>query len=116
MEHLHAPYILVEGGDVTFFRSIADVLGWVEAVDVIAGVYSLFDANGHVLTFRTQAGREPWEHAGRVFVEPTETRAVEELRQILVMRARAPDLTVLHPEHMSLEDLVASLATRLGFR
>lgn len=44
-----APYVLVEGLDVTLHPSLSELVGYVEAIDVLDGVYEAFDAEGTAL-------------------------------------------------------------------
>ena len=43
------PIVLLEGNDVTMFATATDLSGYIEAIDVRAGVYYAFDSEGSPL-------------------------------------------------------------------
>ncbi len=43
------PIIVIEGGDITFFRTIHDAENHLEAIDIIDQIYEIFDSDGKVL-------------------------------------------------------------------
>ena len=49
----------IEAGDALVFRSAEEATGYMEPLDVEAGVYRVYDAEGRLITVRTE-GRTVW--------------------------------------------------------
>ena len=72
-----APFIVVEGRDVSMFPSLADLTGWVEATDVRDGIYQAFDAQGRVIELAAKSD------VSAVTAKAGEP-AIERLRSLLI--------------------------------
>ena len=85
MSAVQPPIIVVEGGDIDAFPTLADALGSVEAMDVRDGLFSVFDSTGRRLILNAVTDQDPVELV-RVEADPASetelrTRLVEFLAQ-----------------------------------
>ena len=72
-----APFVLVEDLDVTMYGSLAALTGYVEATDVLNGVYEAFDAEGREVKLAASSASRP------VTAEPGDV-AGSRLRALLI--------------------------------
>lgn len=49
MAGLIAPFLASDGGDLTIYESIDDMVAMIEGIDALAGALEFFDANGTML-------------------------------------------------------------------
>jgi hypothetical protein len=54
-----APFVFVEGLDVSFYPSLDDLTGFLEAQDVRAGVGEAFDAEGRMVNLAAASNSSP---------------------------------------------------------
>ena len=99
-ESLQPPFVIVEGDDVTLFGTLAELLGWVEAVDVRDHAYDCFDGSGRRVLLAAASDR------ARVTVDGVRS-ADNQLRDRLVAIAdRNPDAYGIVPERAGLGDVL----------
>jgi hypothetical protein len=53
-----APFILIDGADVLFFRDDSSLLSYVEPTDVASGAFTAFDSHGRYVTLTTEPRTE----------------------------------------------------------
>ncbi len=105
------PVVLDERGDTYVFRSIRDLVGYVEAIDVRDGIFEAFDAADRPILLAAASDRSPVTYSLGSAADP------ERLRGILVRYARHPRIAATLPsslvvEDASLENLLAALSPR----
>lgn len=59
MASVKPPFVLVEGLDVSVWRSLTDLTGQVEALDVRVGTYEAFDSEGRIVILNAESDRGP---------------------------------------------------------
>jgi len=105
------PVVLEDGGDVIVFATIKKLIGYVEAIDVRDGIFEVWDATGRRILLAAASDRAPVTYA----VGPDSD--VEHLREILVRRARHPQIArtlppAVHLDTVSLPDLLRILVPK----
>jgi len=66
-----APIFIVDGLDISAYRSAADAALQLEGPDVLAGTYRVYDAKGHEFTLRSSGG--PTDYSAKVTAQLTAT-------------------------------------------
>jgi putative ubiquitin-RnfH superfamily antitoxin RatB of RatAB toxin-antitoxin module len=96
---VEGPVFVVEGGDVTAYRSLGSAENDLEAIDVQNNEFQIYDSAGQVL--------RPLAPADQVRIEESGTYRPEELRRHLVkyVRAVGSPRFGLHDDHLDSEDL-----------
>lgn len=104
------PLLVFEGGDLSIFRSLAEVESALEGIDVEDGVYEAFDSAGRVVSLKA-SGVVRGQHVvdiGRTRVESVETlpTAGDRLKRLLHEHLGAIGRAM--PIGTDLRDLVAA--------
>ena len=107
-----APIFIVDGLDISAYRSAADAALSLEGPDVVAGGYRVYDANGHRFTMHSSGG--PKNYSARVTAQLADQPAVpEELAEALRNSLEALGLAG-HPRSF-LADLVWAFLAKVGY-
>ena len=96
---MRTPIIVAEGNDLSFFASLEDVEGYLEAIDVDNGEYIAYDADGRPVPLSTKR-LPPRKVLGMISVRGAEVvvasapeeepRHAEDLRKLLVRYLEEP--------------------------
>jgi len=105
------PILVDEGGDITLYWSVDSAALAMEAADVIAGEYDVFDSRGLRLAVLANNSQAPVE------INATDLRdelgLARRLRRFIV-RVGPNRVGVSDPEAVELDELVSALARFLG--
>ena len=108
-----APIFIVDGLDISAYRSPADAALQLEGPDVLAGDYRVYDANGHKFIMRSSGG--PKDYSAKVTAQLADEPAVpQELAEALRATLKALGLDV--PPRSSLPDLVWAFLAKVGYQ
>ena len=107
-----APIFIVDGLDISAYRSAADAALSLEGPGVLAGGYHVYDASGHRFIMHSSGG--PKDYSAKVTAQLTDQPAVpEELAEALRKSLEALGLTV--PPGSSLADLVWAFLAKVSY-
>jgi hypothetical protein len=114
---MNSPFLLIEGGDLNFFRTLQGLAHYVESPDI--GAYLAVDSQGFKVELTAERRQVNPSRFGLVPVVPVKasltTEAVDPvvLRDRLVAFLRSLDVEV--DERLSLKDLLDVAANKAGY-
>ena len=107
-----APIFIVDGLDISAYRTAAAAALHFEGPDVLANDYRVYDAKGHRFVLHSSGG--PKDYSAKVKAQLADEPAVpQELAQALRASLEAQGLTI--PPRSSLADLVWSFLAKVGY-
>ena len=107
-----APIFIVDGLDISAYRSATDAALHLEGPDVLAGDYRVYDANGRKFVMHSSGG--PKDYSATVTAQLAEEPAVpQELAEALRATLKVLGLTL--PPRASLADLVDAFLAKVGY-
>ena len=108
-----APIFIVDGLDISAYRSAADAALQLEGPDVLAGDYRVYDSNGQKVIMHSVGG--PKDYSAKVTAQLADEPAVPgELADAL--RASLEALGLAVPPRSSLADLVWAFLAKVGYQ
>ena len=107
-----APIFIVDGRDISAYRSAATAALQLEGPDVLANNYRVYDAGGHEFILHSAGG--PTDYSAKVTATLADKPPVpQELAEALRGCLEALGLTV--PPRSSLADLVWAFLAKVGY-
>jgi hypothetical protein len=98
------PIFLSDGGDLLIFESVDDARGYIEAVDVVDGVYVAYDSQGRLLKLGISASLS--KQVVEIDIAEVEPTHQETLRNVLMEFLKAAHRSESLLAQDSLEELV----------
>jgi hypothetical protein len=92
------PILVLESGDLVVFATLKDALGWMEAIDVLDGIFQVLDSRGRLVEVTAESDKSRVIAVG-LTDDPTPERSREAIERFA--RSLRPDDLGLSSEQIA---------------